>query len=213
MYVCMLLIITILPITAIAGDENDPEITDNLDDQFGAVVDHPYRMRTLIAKLLLQMNSFDFIDIDSAWFYEIDLEPDFLYAALKLKDLTPNPQRAIYSIHFTTGVTAYSVGSHLCNNAQNALGFIGLDKRFNRDWEETEAAFDFDTNIVTFKLDKQYIGNPQPGDVITKTFAWTALRFNYELFSLLFSDGELVKDAAPFKKNTDEYGRDYVILY
>ncbi|GAG97075.1 unnamed protein product, partial [marine sediment metagenome] len=62
-------------------------IKDNYDDQFGALIEYPTRMRTRIALTLLQMDSFDFIDIDSAWFYEKELESEYLYTALKLKDL------------------------------------------------------------------------------------------------------------------------------
>ena len=212
-FVCLLMITTILPITAMAGDENDPEITDNLNDQFGALITHLYRVRTIIARVLLQMDSFDFIDIDSAWFYENESEPDVLYATLKIKDLNTNPQRAIYSIHFTSNGVKYAVGSHLCNNEQNASCFVGVDKRINLNWKDAEATYDFVNNLITFKMNKTDIGDPQTSDPITKTFAWTALRFNFEPLSLLFSDGELVKDVAPFIENNDDYGRDYEILY
>ena len=196
-----------------AGDENDPEIKDNYDDQFGALIEYPTRMRTRIALTLLQMDSFDFIDIDSAWFYENELEPGYLYTALKIKDLTINSQRAIYSIHWTFNGLAYAVGSHLYNNGQNYSCLVGLDKRFNRNWQDAEVTFDFDNDIITFKIDKNHIGNPQPGDYLTKTFAWTALRFNFEALSLIFGDGELVKDAAPFIESSNEYGRNYMIQY
>ena len=213
MFVCMLLITTILPLTAMAGDENDPEITDNLNDQFGALVDYPTRIRTRIALRLLLIDSFDFIDIDSAWFYEQSSESDYLFAALKIKDLSTNPHRAIYSVHWTFNGVPYAVGSHLYNNGQNSSCFVGLDKRYNRNWQYAEATYDFDKDIVTFKMDKTLIGNPQPGDILTKTFAWTALRFSPQALNLFFSDGELVKDAAPFIENNQDYGKDYQIMY
>jgi len=212
-FVCMLLITTILPIIVMAGDENDPEIRDNLNDQFGALVEFPTRIRTRIALALLQMNSFDFIDIDSAWFYENEFESDYLYAALKIQDLSINTQRTIYSVHWTFNGVAYCVGSHLYDNGQYSSCFVGLDKRSNNKWQDAEVTYDFDTSIITFKMDKKYIGNPQPGDLLMKTFAWTGLRFNFEPLCLLFSDGELVKDAAPFIENNEDYGRNYQILY
>jgi hypothetical protein len=213
LFVCMLLITTILPLTAMAGDENDPEIRDNLNDQFGPLVEHPSRIRTQIALILLQTNSFDFIDINSAWFYENEFEPDYLYAALKIKDLNINTQRAIYTIHWKCNGVPYAVWSHLYNNGQNYSHSVGVDKRFNYRWQDAEVTYDFDRNLVTFKMDKQDIGNPQPGDLLIKTYAWTALRFNFEPLTLLFSKGELVKDAAPFLENNTGYGRDYVIQY
>jgi len=213
LFVCMLLITTLLPITAMAGDENDPEIRDNLNDQFGPLVDHPTRIRTRIALTLLQIHSFDFIDIDSAWFYENQFESGYLYAALKLKDLSVNTQRNIYSLHWTFNGVPYTVWSHLYNNGQIYSCDVGLDKRYNYKWHNAEVTFDFDRNIITFKMNKKDIGNPQPGDLLIKTFAWTALRFNFEPLTLLFGSGELVKDAAPFIENNTEYGRNYQILY
>lgn len=213
LFVCMLLITTIFPITTMAGDENDPEITDNLNDQFGALFEHPTRMRTRIALTLLQMDSFDFVDIDSAWFYENQFESNNLYVALKLKDLRINTQRAIYSVHWRCNGVPYCVYSHLYNNGQNYSGSVGVDRRFNYRWQDAEVTYDFERNIITFKMDKKYIGDPQPGDLLIKTFAWTALRFNFEPFCLLFSDGELVKDGAPFLENNSDYGRDYNIQY
>jgi hypothetical protein len=212
-FVCMLLITTILPITAMAGDENDPEITDNLNDQFGALVDHPTRMRTRIALTLLQMNSFDFVDIHSAWFYENEFESDYLYAALKLKDLRIITQDAVYSVRWTFNGVAYCVWSHIYNKGQNISCQVGLDKRFPYGSQDADVTYDFDRDIVTFKMDKKYIGDPQPGNLLIKTWTWTALRFNSEPLCLLFSDGELVKDAAPFIENKQDYGRDYQILY
>jgi len=211
--ICTVMLAMTFSSTVFAGDENDPEIKDNHNDQFGPLIEYPTRMRTRIALILLQMDSFDFIDIDSAWFYEKELEPEYLYIALKLMDLKINSQRAIYSIHWTFDGLAYAVGTHLYNNGQNYSCFVGLDKRFNNKWQKAEATFNFDNNIIIFKIDKNHIGSPQLGEYLTKTFAWTALRFNFEALSLIFGDGELVKDAAPFIENNDEYGRNYMIQY
>ena len=213
LFVSMLFFTTVLPITVFAGDENDPEITDNQDDQFGALLEYPTRIRTRIALTLLQMNSFDFVDITSAWFYENESESGHLYAALKLKDLSVNPQRAIYTIHWKCNGVPYTVWSHLYNHGQNCTSSVGVDRRCNYHWHDAEVTYDFNSSIVTFKMDKKYIGDPQPGDLLIRTFAWTALRFNYEPLSLLFSDGELVKDAAPFIENNSDYGRNYQIVY
>ncbi len=207
-----LLAITFVP-TVLAGDENDPEITDNYYDQFGALVEFPDRIRTHIALALLRINTFDFIDIDSAWFYENEFDSDNMVAALKLKDLSINPQRAIYTIHWKYNGVPYCVWSHLYNNGQNFSCHVGEDRRSNHNYHDAKASYDFDKNIITFKFNKEFIGNPQPGDILTKTFAWTALRFDPLPFNLFFSDGELVKDAAPFMENNQEFGRDYIIKY
>jgi hypothetical protein len=60
LFVCMLLITTILPITAMAGDENDPEISDTTGDA--------------------RMN----VDIQKAWFFEDPATPEYLYITLKV---------------------------------------------------------------------------------------------------------------------------------
>jgi hypothetical protein len=212
-FVCTLLITTILPITAMAGDENDPEIRDNLNDQFGALIDHPTRIRTHLALTLLQMNTFDFIDINCSWFYESALEPTYLYTAVKLKDLSITTQRTVYSVHWTYNGKPYCVWSHLYKNGQKCISFTGVDRRLNNQWYNAEVTYDYNRSIITFKIDKKYIGDPQPGDLFTKTYAWTALRLNVQVFTLLFSSGELVKDAAPLIQNASDYGRDYVIQY
>ncbi len=211
--VCMVMLTSLLPVSVIAGSEEDPEIIDTLNDQFGALVDFPTRIRSRIALSLLQMDSFDFIDIDSAWLYEHASESDYMFAALKLKDLDTKNQRAIYTIHWQFNGVPYCVWSHLCNNGQNYSCSVGVDKRFNFNYHDAEVAYDFESDIVTFKFKKEFIGNPQPGEVLSKTFAWTALRFNNEPLCLLFSDGELVKDAAPFIENSQDFGREYIVQY
>ena len=212
-FFCIILLIMMFSSIVPAGDENDPEIKDNFDDQFGALIQYPTRIRTRIALLILQMNSFDFIDIDSAWFHENEFESDYLYTAVKLKDLEPNSQRGIYSIHWTFNGVSYAAWSHLHNDGENSLGHVGLDKRFTNKFNDAEVSYDFNRNIVEFKINKEHIGNPKPGDILTSTYAWTALRFYFEPLCLFFSDGELVKDCAPFMENNDEYGRNYMIKY
>ena len=60
LFVCILLITTILPITAIAGDETDPEISDTTGDA--------------------RMN----VDIQKAWFFEDPATPEYLYITLQV---------------------------------------------------------------------------------------------------------------------------------
>lgn len=214
-FVCMLLVATILPITGtvIAGDEENPEIEDkeNGDDLFGTLIEYPNRLRTKIALLLLDLKSFDFMDIDSAWFFEDENESDYLHIAVKLKDLEFINQRAIYSVHWIFNGVNYVVGSHATRYGENISYFVGVDR--SRGLHEVGGNYDIENNIVTFKFNKEFIGNPQPGDVLTNTWAWTALRFTNELITLFFSSGELVKDAAPFIENYDDYGQDYIIKY
>ena len=84
--ISMLLTATILPMTAFAGDPENPEIKDELND----------------TDLL-------FLDIESAWFYENADEPEFLYTALKVHSLSLKIN-AVYSIRWTYNGKEYVAG-------------------------------------------------------------------------------------------------------
>lgn len=206
----MLLIITLLPSSVMAGDENNPEIIDEEHDCFGPLVAHPTRLKVLQLFGVLPIASFDSFDIVSAWFYENSTEPDYMYAAVKLRDLTIVDQDAIYSVSWSYQGKDYVVGSHIRGNGENIYCLVGISRWLSIGYKPAEATYNFETNIVTFKFNKNYIGNPRPGDIITHTLAWSGLRLNFEPLTLLFGDGELIKDGAP---NNNTYGKDYVIQY
>ncbi len=199
----------------LAGDINDPEIIDEEDDLFGSFIDHPIRFQIFHSIGLLTMDSYNFMDIKSAWFFEKSDEPEYLFASLELKDLDVISQRVVYTVHWTFNGVRYAVGSHIYNNGLNSSCKVGFDRHLSIfcNFKYAESSYDFENDIVTFKLRKEYAGNLQQGDILTNTYAWTALRFNFEPMTILFSDGELVKDAAPFIENSKDYGRDYVIQY
>ena len=205
----------ILSFKVLAGDINDPEIIDEEDDIFGSFIDHPIRFQIFHSIGLLTMDSYDFMDIKSAWFFEESDEPEYLYASLKIKELDVISQRAVYSIHWTFNGVRYAVGSHIYNNGLNTSCKVGFDRHlsFFCKFKDAESYYDFEKDIITFKFRKDNAGNLQQGDILTNTFAWTALRFNFEPLTILFSDGELVKDAAPFIENNQEFGKDYIIKY
>ena len=60
-FVCTLLITIILPIAVSAGDEQNPEIVDEIGD-----------------------TPLSLLDIESAWFYENEEEPEFLFVSMKI---------------------------------------------------------------------------------------------------------------------------------
>jgi hypothetical protein len=74
-FICVLLIGTILPLTAIAGDEENPEIEDGRNDITG-----PFS--SFIPPVF-----FEDIDIISAWFFENDDQPEYLSVSLKVSKL------------------------------------------------------------------------------------------------------------------------------
>ena len=65
--ICTLFITLSVSMNVFAGSEEDPEI---LDEEDSAVFDH--------------------LDIISAWFYEKEEEQEFLFTALKLKEINSN---------------------------------------------------------------------------------------------------------------------------
>ena len=213
--ISMLFLLTIISVNVIAGSEEDPEIIDNEDDWFGSFIDHPIRYQLFHSIGLLPMETFNFLDIKSAWFHEDSEEPDYLFVSIKLNDLEVISQRAVYSIHWKFNGLRYAIGSHIYNNGFNSSCFVGFDRHFNifSKFRDAESDYDFENDIITFKFKKEYAGNLQQGDILTNTWAWTALRFNYEPMTILFSNGELVKDAAPFIENNNDYGKNYIVQY
>ena len=217
-FICTLLIATMLPITGtvIAGSEEDPEINDEEQEDWdicGPFISNPYLFKIFSLLGVFDIESFDVIDIVSAWFYECSDNPDYLYAAVKVEDLIFINQRTIYSVHWTYNGKNYGVGSHTHSDGQQISCFGGEDR--TRNLYEAECIYDLENNIITFKINKEFVGNPQPGEMLTDTWAWTALRFTFEPLTWLFL-GELAKDYAPGvdeETYEPEYGRDYIIKY
>jgi hypothetical protein len=196
-FVMALFLTTILPITVTAGDESDPEIVDGEDTAV-----------------------FDYLDIISAWFYEKENEPDYLYTALKLKEINTLKFKQHLTVHWEhNGVECAS--SLVIGYGEPWYAFIagyGHGFWFQEHYVEIEGNFDTETGIITCKIPKSIINNPQIGDVLTKTKALTFQRFGFIgrlgfdrfWFSGLLSliTGKVPWDGAPY-----EYGGDYIIQY
>jgi hypothetical protein len=189
-FVCTLLISTILPITGtvFAGDEGDPEIVDVTGD-----------------------TDLDFLDIESAWFYEKADESDYLFTALKIKDLK-EVFNAVYSISWAYNDVVYVSG--LSTYYYKDKEFRGGLRQRATYWQwksmpECIGVFDQNTDIITWKMLKSNIGNPQKGDVLTNTEASAVAGFPFSF--IYFFTGKDYKDFAP--DNYGDYGQDYIIQY
>ena len=208
LFVFMLLITTILPLTAMAGDEQNPEIVDETDDLFGIFALKPNVYNFFTKSKIFNMESFDFMDITKAWFYEKPDKPDYLYTAIKLKNLEFINQRTIYAMHWEFEGKNYAVGVHVYSNGEIQGFFAGETFGiFNRygPYHNASGSFDLDNDLVIFEISKDVIGNPEPGDILTRTDAWTGLRFIFEALTIPLG-GEVAKDWAG-------YGADYTIKY
>jgi hypothetical protein len=207
---CMLLITTTFSAKVMAGDEQDPEIVDETNDLFG-IFTRNIKILNFFTKLnIFKIETFDFMDITSAWFYENPDKPDYLYTAIKLKNLDFINQRTIYAMHWEFEGKNYAVGTHIISNGE-ILGFFAGETFgiFNKNrygpYHDANGSFDLENDIVFFEIQKNFIGDPEPGDILTKTDAWTGLRFIFEPLTIPLG-GEVAKDWAG-------YGRDYIIQY
>jgi len=210
--IIILLILTLL-ITSVllstssvlAGDEENPEIEDETDDLFGTFIRKPNIFNFFKTLKIFNIENFDFMDIKSAWFYENSEKPDILYLAIKLKNLDFINQRTIYAMHWIFNEKTYAVGVHVHTDGEMQSFFGGQTFRRWGPFYDINGSFDIENSIVTFEIQKNIIGNPGPGDILTKTDAWTGLRFIFEPATIPLG-GEAAKDWAG-------YGLDYVIQY
>ena len=192
----IMLVLPILPFVASAGDEENPEIIDwerDLEGLFG----------------MLFPRFFKHIDIISGWFYENSTEPNTLYIALKVKELEYKKLRTIYSIHWEYNGKPYATGIHTHSYGESLVAFTGCMEIGNETMYEIDVFFDLEKNIITWSVPKEYIGNPEPGEVLEFPFAWNGIRFIsdqwIELYVKIFGESELAKDWA--------FGEDYTLQF
>ena len=197
--VSMLFILTIISVNVFAGSEEDPEITDEEEDDVQ-----------------------DNFNIISAWFYEKEGEADYLYTALKLKniDTAKTKQHLVIiweheGVHCAAGLyIGYDEDYWISYEAGYGHGFW-----FQEHYQRIEGEFDEETGIITCKIPKNIINDPDKGDVLTKTRASAFQRFGF--IGMLGFDRWFIhtliyvlsgKSASDFAPN-DGYGRDYIIQY
>jgi hypothetical protein len=197
----MLLIITYLPLSVLAGDPENPEI---IDDEGDVIIPRPNVLNILTTLKILEMDSLDFLDIYAAWFFENPTEPEYLFASIKLKDLTFTNQRVIYSLYWTYNSFDMSAFVHVLSYGEYAL-FVALNDNWGVSYR-INGSFDIELNLVTFEIPKTMVGDPNPGDSIINPSAWAGLRLNRESYLTAILFGELALDYTGDGKN-------YIIQY
>ena len=165
--VSVLLTTVLFSMVASAGTEEDPEIEDEED------------------------NIFDYIDAVSGWFYEKEDESEYLYVSLKLVDLTEHIG-TVYAIHWKYNDVHYDVGLHngifipritekhwSCNYYEPSPIWFWREVPIGT-WNSSSCSgsFDVDTEIITWKIHKNCIGNPQPGNELIRPHIFTAHRIS-----------------------------------
>lgn len=191
--ICMLLITIILPTIASAGDPENPEIEDRILDVklFGIF---PFLNQKIVK----------YSDIISAWFYEEQTNPEYLYVSMKVRDLQEKTDlEAIYAVSWYYNNNGYSVSMHVNPNGITPL-FAGKNNEEGNDYVEKvecDGSFDIEENIITWEVPKDIIGNPPIGTILTNLHSHTHLRFrddsnlpHMDLFKDLAWNAKTIKD-------------------
>lgn len=187
-FLCLIFILTIIPLNAISIDEEIPEITDETDD-------------TLCKHF----------DIVTVRFFEIEHEPDYLFISIELNDLTNYDLGALYMVEWTSSSGRWASASILGTRMDNEWRCGDYSKGGNiqfQDLPQCDGSIDKSNNIITWIIPKDQVGNPKSGDVLTKTQAVSCLS-GYYLFLLTFRDIPKFHDNAP----DEGYGLDYTIKF
>ena len=200
MLICILFISSI---NVLAGNMNDPEITDVTGDAFG------------------------YLDIESVWFYEEEDNPDFLFVAMKINEPSYNKFQQTFAIFWRYEDNQYACGLHLGFDIQEDWESYTAGEYSNRAPRggsknyHINGTYSTSEGIILWKIEKEFIGNPEKDDVLTNTWsnAFRRLGFLGRIgFSRPILDNIIYRifsyslwDYAP--DNYGEYGRDYIMKY
>jgi len=176
---------------------DDPQITDDTGDAFG------------------------YIDIESIWFFEEETSPEYLFVYMKIANPSEFTFQQTFAFFWNHKGVQYSCSLH--------MGFDFFDWKKYRagtyEWEDQElsqinGSYNFDTGVITWKIPKTVIGNPQKGDVLTDTWSnafrrlgvigrigFTRVILDQVIYQIL---GNNMWDYAP---ELGSYGNDYTIQY
>jgi hypothetical protein len=178
---CLLMTITIFPKTDIvrAGDEDNPEIEDSVGDC-------PIKN----------------IDIVSAWFFEDSEDPDFLYVAIKVRDLQYTWIITNYVMYWYYNSTLYfsllstwGQGSNsICSIVENGVLL-----------QQIGGSCDLKNDIIAMKIPKNVIGDPSPGDLLLRPYAFG----RFTMYGGILGPLSPLADFAP----NNRQGKNYVIQY
>jgi hypothetical protein len=198
-FVCMLLVTTILPLTALAGDPENPEVIDRIRDvKLFGVITIPFQME------------YKYADVVAAWLHEDSATPDYLSVSLQIRDLQDKTEslEAIYNVDWIWNNNRFIVNLHI--NPQGIGSFIvGRSFDYNDDIEEwiaCDGTVDLEKNIITWSVPKEFMQNIRKGSMITSIGPSTDLRFT-DASGLPLMD--LFKDLSWNAKSS----KDYVIEY
>ena len=180
-----------------------PSISANSDiqilDETGDV------MKNILARLLFPNKIVNTIDVMEAWFYEEPSDPDFLFVGLKISGLGPKYFHQIYTVKWKYDDVLYFASYHSMYFGDYQVAKGGKYATLNMNSVSVECDYTLEGGIINIKVPKEEIGNPQQGEILTKPYSWTALRFGAISFY------NICVDYAGY--NEEEYGLDYTIRF
>ena len=195
----MLLTTTILPITALAGDPENPEFIDRIRDvKLFWFFNSPFQM------------NYKYADIVAAWLHEESTNPDYLSVSLQIRDLEEKTEslEAIYVVDWSWNNYLFCVLLHINPDVIHPF-FVGRSLDYTDDieeWTTCDGMADVEQNIITWSVPKEFIGNPPKGATIQGIYPVVTLRFT-DASGLPLMD--LFKD---FSWNA-KISKEYVIQY
>jgi hypothetical protein len=196
-FVIMLFLTNILSPCVIAGDENDPEITDNDHDILGP------KELMIFPQLLYPL--FNNIDIISGWIYENAQHNDILYVSIKLDTFDYKSFFNMYVVMWNYNNINYLTIYNTYSNGEFQIAGAGYSDEIGEDIQEVDITIDHEHNVLTWIVPKYIIGNPSPGDELEYPWIFTCTRFQNSMLQSIYG-GELGKDITnPGRFYTIEY--------
>ena len=125
---------------------DDPQITDETGDAFG------------------------YIDVDSIWFFEKEDTPDYLYVTMKINEPSFTTFQQTFAVFWTFNGINYACSLHRGFAFKEWDQFrVGFAREKNND--KVEGEYYLDAGEITWKIPKSYIGDPEKGDILEKTWS------------------------------------------
>jgi len=109
--------------------------------------------------------------------YEKPDEPDYLCVAMKISNIE-GKIGTVYAVH------RHYDGIHYDIAFRNGVLIPYMD--FALELHHYEGRTNVETGTITWKVLKSCVGNPQPGDVITQSYVFTAQRISNDNFRKSF---------------------------
>jgi hypothetical protein len=195
----MLLITTILPLTAHAGDPENPEVVDRMRDvKLFGLFTVPFQMK------------FEYADVIAAWLHEESINPEYLSVSLQLRHLEEKTGllEAIYDVDWLWKQDRFIANLHI---NPDGIGQFFVGRSLNGDdsideWIGCDGLVDIENNVITWFVPKEFMRNPPKGSTITFIRPHTHLRFTDDS-GLPLTD--LFKDLSWNAKITKDYVMEY----